>query len=131
MDSLVERFREWRQRNPVGFFAKTVDIEVLPTSGVPFTLTICCDAHAIDVLRDKSDPPCGVIRFRISAGYCIRCEEDEVAIAWGKQDVLPAPFNFEEFEVALNDLVFSEENDEQSEREYYARQDQYSEERGY
>jgi hypothetical protein len=76
-DTLIERFRTWRARNPRGIFAKTVDIRCEPTADVPsFTLTTRCDSHIIAALDGKSDPPCGAIRFRASAGYCNACEDD-------------------------------------------------------
>jgi hypothetical protein len=125
-DTLVERFRTWRARNPRGVFAKTIDIRCEPTADVPsFTLTTRCDAHIIAALDGKSDPPCGVIRFRASAGYCNQCVDefeeferdlDEIVPlgltadtldphditsicfdAWAGDAPLPEPFAFEEF----------------------------------
>ena len=122
-DTLVERFRTWRARNPRGVFAKTIDIRCEPTADVPsFTLTTRCDAHIIAALDGKSDPPCGVIRFRASAGYCNQCDDeferdlDEIVPlgltadtldphditsicfdAWAGDAPLPEPFDFEEF----------------------------------
>jgi hypothetical protein len=98
-DTLVERFRTWRARNPRGVFAKTIDIRCEPTADVPsFTLTTRCDAHIIAALDGKSDPPCGVIRFRASAGYCNQCvDEFERFDAWAGDAPLPEPFDFEEF----------------------------------
>lgn len=122
-DTLVERFRTWRARNPRGVFAKTIDIRCEPTADVPsFTLTTRCDAHIIAALDGKSDPPCGVIRFRASAGYCNQCDDeferdlDEIVPlgltadtldphditsicfdAWAGDAPLPEPFAFEEF----------------------------------
>jgi hypothetical protein len=76
-DTLVERFRTWRARNPRGTFATTIDIRCEPTADVPsFTLTTRCDSHIIAALDGKSDPPCGVIRFRASAGYCNACDDE-------------------------------------------------------
>ena len=75
-DTLVERFRTWRARNPRGIFAKTVDIRCVSDHQPDFTLTTRCDSHIIAALDGKSDPPCGVIRFRASAGYCNQCDDE-------------------------------------------------------
>lgn len=118
---LVERFRTWRARNPRGIFAKNIDIRCEPTADVPSsTLTTRCDAHIIAALDGKSDPPCGVIRFRASAGYCNQCDDESHSVrngeyereldtldphditsctfdAWAGDAPLPEPFAFEEF----------------------------------
>jgi hypothetical protein len=119
---LVERFRTWRARNPRGIFAKTVDIRCVSDHQPDFTLTTRCDSHIIAALDGKSDPPCGVIRFRASAGYCNQCDDeferdlDEIVPlgltadtldphditsicfdAWAGDAPLPEPFDFEEF----------------------------------
>jgi hypothetical protein len=197
-DTLVERFRTWRARNPRGIFCTTIDIRCEPTADVPpFTLTTRCDAHIVAALDGKSDPPCGVIRFRASAGWCDACAEERdreldtldphdinsiCFDAWAGDAPLPEPFDFEEFSpfgrsirdaiiadaqtdpayktayvAALQenlDAVFddsfpeiadcpnchgnhaidfcdAEDYDERQERAWWARDDDYSEERGY
>lgn len=109
---LVERFRTWRARNPRGIFAKTVDIRCVSDHQPDFTLTTRCDSHIIAALDGKSDPPCGVIRFRTSAGWCDACAEERdreldtldphdinsiCFDAWAGDAPLPEPFDFEEF----------------------------------
>jgi hypothetical protein len=111
-DTLVERFRTWRARNPRGIFAKTVDILCVSDYQPAFTLTTRCDNHIIAALDGRSDPPCGVIRFRASAGWCDACaDEYERELdtldphditsctfdAWAGDAPLPEPFAFEEF----------------------------------
>ena len=114
---LVERFRTWRADNPRGIFATTVDILCVSDYQPTFTLTTRCDAHIIAALDGMSDPPCGVIRFRASAGWCDQCDDESHSTRNG------------EFERNLDTLHEHAEGDD--ELAWWNRHDDYNEERGY